>query len=803
MRNASSDPGWSTAQAMRNALACYQDGRLREAAEICVEALRAYAGNFDALHLLGLVNMVAGEGQEAVRLLAEATKLRPRSHEAVNNLGLALFAIGDPAGAMAQYDRALALRTNFPEAWNNRGNALRVLGRLDEALDDFELALEQRSDYAEALTNRGAVLLELGYHEEALASCEQAIATQPDYAEAHFIRGNALAALGRLQRSLAAYNDAVRLDPTHAAAHANKSAIFIMLGRHEDALAAGQAAIAQDPQHVDALINCGAAAQHLGRWSEAIAAYDKALAEAPHTVIALRNRAAALRRVGRHAAALADCDELLETLPDDPDALCARGEVLRLLGRHAEALVAFEQALTIDPRHPQGLSGAAFTARNLCDFSAAERLAREIATRIEGGMVVPTFILLHLFDDPRLHLIGAKNYVAGQIPKPQKLRIDPARRNDRITVAYLSADFYQHPIAHLMVEMFEKHDRTRFEVVGVSYGSDDGSDLRKRIVDGLDGFHDIREVSDRDAARIIQALRTDIVVDLTGYTQACRPGVLACRPAPIAVNYLGYPGTMGAGFIDYVIADPVTLPFDQQPFYVEKIVHLPDAYQPFDSRRRIAAEAPTRQAAGLTEQGVVFCCFNNAFKITREIFELWMRLLGRVEGSVLWLLLASEAARDHLRHQATQHNIDPARLVFAERVPPEEHLARHRLADLFLDTLPYNAHSTAREALWTGVPLITCPGKAFAGRVGASLLTAAGMPDLIVPDLAAYEALAHRLATEPEALAECRQRLERQRSTAPLFATDRFVRYLEAAYVTMYALGRSRKPPQSFAVPAD
>ena len=576
-----------------------------------------------------------------------------------------------------------------------------------------------------------------------------------------------------------------------------------MLERHEDALAAAQAAIARDPLHVDALINFGAAAQHLGRWTDAIAAYSKALARAPRTVVALRNRATALRRVGRYTAALADCDELLEILPHDADALCARGEILRLLGHHAEALSAFERALEIDPNHPQGLGGAAFAARNLCDFSTAERLAREIAPRIVNGMAVPTFLLLNLFDDPELHLVGAKNYVADQITTPQVLRLDSNWRSDRIRIAYLSGDFRQHPIAQLMAEVFEKHSRSSFEVIGVSYGRDDGSDLRTRIVASLDGFHDVRDSSDREAARLVQGLRTDIVIDLTGYTHGCRPGILAHRPAAIAVNYLGYPGTMGAAFIDYVIADPVVLPFDQQPFYVEKIVHLPDTYQPHDSQRKITAEIPTRQAAGLPESGIVFCCFNNAFKITREIFDLWMRLLGRVEGSVLWLLSSGEATNEHLRYEAKRQNIDPARLIFAERVPSEEHLARYRLADLLLDTLPYGAHTTAREALWMGVPLVTCPGHAFASRVGASLLTAAGLPDLIAPDLGAYEELAHRLACEPQTLAECKQRLENQRSSAPLFSTERFVRHLETAYVTMAVISRGHKPPQSFAVPVD
>lgn len=796
--------GRSTMQAIRDALARYEAGKLEEAADGCTAVLRSDSGNFDALHLLGLVKLAAGDTAEAVRLLTAAVKAKPRSHEAVLNLGLALFNAGDGEGAIAQYDRALALRPSFPEALNNRGNALRALGRPEEALTDYELALALRLDYADALSNRAAVLLDLGRAEEALANCQQAIAARPDFAEAYFNRGNALAALGRHQRALASYDDSLRLNPRYGAALANKSAIFTMLHRHGDALAAAQAALALDPRHVDALINCGVAAQHLGRFAEAVTAYDQALAADPRSVTALRNRGTALRELKRYAAALADFDRLVEMAPGDADALCERGETLRLMGRHAAALGDFERALALDPNHGHALGGAAFAALNVCDFATAERLAGEVAKRVETGMVVSPFILLNLVDSAPLHATAARNYVQDQIriPSAPLFRHDPERRYDRIRVAYVSGDFRQHPIGQLIVNAIERHDRARFEAIGISYGADDGSDLRRRLVDAFDSFHDVKAMPDRDAATLIHRLGVDIAVDLAGYTQGCRPGILALRPAPIAVNYLGYPGTMAAGFIDYVIADPVVLPFDQQPFYTEKIVHLPDSYQANDQRRPAAAESPTREAAGLPENAIVFCCFNNAFKIARPVFETWMRLLGMVEGSVLWLLFANETARDHLRREAVLRRIDPARLIFAERVAPAEHLARHRIADLFLDTLPYNAHTTASDALWAGLPVITCRGNAFAGRVGASLLTAVGLGDLIAPDLAGYEALALRLAATPDALAECKRRLEQHRPGAALFATARFVRHLEAAYIGMHALWRNRMPPQSFAVPA-
>jgi protein O-GlcNAc transferase len=790
---------------IRNAIELYEAGRLDEAADACAATLRSDSGHFDALQLLGMVKLAQGETDEALRLLTAAVKQRPRSHEAAFNLGLALQTAGNHDGALAQYDRALALGPVLPKALNNRGNALRALGRFEEALESYEQALAQQLDYPDATNNRGAVLLDLGRAEEALASCQQALAARPDFAAAHFNRGNALAALGRHQRALSSYDEALKLDPGYAAAFANKSAIFTLLNRHDDALAAAQAAIARDPRHVDALLNCGVAAQHLGRLTEAVAAYDLALAAAPQAVAVLRNRGAALRDLGQHAEALANFDRLIAIDPKDADALYGRAEALRSLGRHAEALGGFEQALAVDPGHAASLGGAAFAALNACDWERAQRLAADILPRVEAGMVVSPFILLNLTDSSRLHAIGTRNYVGDQIEIPElPFRHEPFRRSDGIKIVYLSADFRQHPVAQLTVELFELHDRSRFEVIGVSYGADDGSELRARIVKAFDAFHDVRSMNDRDAAKLISDLRADIVIDLTGYTAGCRPQILAWRPAPLAVNYLGYAGTMGAGFVDYVIADSIVLPFDRQPFYTEKIVHLPNSFQPNDSQRKIAADTPSREAAGLPEKGMVFCCFNKSYKIAAPMFDIWMRLLNAVEASVLWLSDTNDVAAGNLRAAASARGIDPARLVFAPKLPGlDEHLARHRLADLYLDTLPYNAHTTASDALWAGLPVLTAGGEAFAGRVGASLLTAVGLPDLVAPDLAAYEALALRLAKEPDALADCRTRLARQRLAAPLFAVDRFLRHLEAAYARMHGLWRSGKPPQSFAIPAE
>jgi Glycosyl transferase family 41 len=324
--------------------------------------------------------------------------------------------------------------------------------------------------------------------------------------------------------------------------------------------------------------------------------------------------------------------------------------------------------------------------------------------------------------------------------------------------------------------------------------------MRARLIAAFDEFHDVRMQSDREVAELIRKREVDIAVDLKGLTQDSRPGILASRPAPVQVTYIGFPGTIGADFIDYVLADPTVLPFDQAPFYPEKIVHLPDCYQVNDRHRQITAAAPARTDAGLPERGFVFCCFNNNWKITPALFDVWMRLLRAVEGSVLWLIRDNEAAAANLRQQAAARGIDPARLVFADHVTLEAHLARHRLADLFLDTLPYNAHTTASDALWTGLPIVTCLGESFSGRVAASLLNTVGLSDLVTANLADYEALAMKLATDPSALGKVRARLAANRSTFPLFDTDRFRRHIEAAYTTMWEIHQRGEAPRSFGV---
>lgn len=677
---------------------------------------------------------------------------------------------GRLAQAEALYLRILQAEPGHFDARHLLGVIRHQQGRNAEALELVGAALAANPDSARALSNHGLILYTLRRFEEALASFEQAVALAPDFPDAHNNRGNALQRLKRNDEALECFERALALAPGYVEAHNNR----------------------------------GNALQGLRRFEEALASYRRALALRPAYPDALFNRGSALKELGRHAEALASYDQALALRPDHAESWFARGDALNDLKRHDEAIASYGKAIALRPDHPYAFSGLAEAALSICDWTRTTELAHRLEALVAGRKaIVNPFTLLRLSDKPALHLQCARAFIADKIGTPPlPLWAGERWAHDRIRIAYLSADFCRHAIAHLVAELIERHDRARFEVVGVSLGRDDGSEIRQRLADAFDSFHDVRGQDSRDIARMLRAREADIAVDLGGYTQGSRPEILAPRPAPIQASYLGYPGTMGADFIDYIIADHVVIPPDQGGCYGEKIVRLPHSYQCNDSKRAIAEATPSRQAAGLPEHGLVFCCFNNNSKITPPLFDVWMRLLRAVPGSILWLLQESAGAERNLRREAQARGVDPARLVFAGRLPLAEHLARHRLADLFLDTLPYNAHTTASDALWAGLPVVTCQGTAFAARVASSLLKAVGLPELVTHGLADYEALALRLATDATLRGELRARLAANRLTHPLFDAGRFCRHIEAAYATMWETWQRGEAPRSFAVEA-
>jgi len=542
--------------------------------------------------------------------------------------------------------------------------------------------------------------------------------------------------------------------------------------------------------------------KELRRIEEALASYDKAVALKPDYAEVYSNRGIALHDLKRSEEALASYDRAIALQPDYAEAYNNRGNALQDLKRWEEALASYERALAAAVDHPYAFSGAADCVMKLCDWDERTRFAADVNAHVSGKKsIVYPFVLLGYSGDPALQLQCARNSIEDMFPSlPSPFWSGQTWHHDKLRVAYLSADFRSHPVAYLTAELFGQHDRSHLEIIGVSFGVDDRGEMRKRLVAAFDEFHDVRRTSDKEVAKLLYDRQVDIAIDLMGYTQDSRPGIFAHRPAPVQASYLGFPATMGTQFIDYIIADKVVAPFEHQQFYTEKIVHLPDCFQVNDSKRKIAENAPTRQKMGLPEHAFVFCCFNAVWKITPAIFDIWMQLLHQVEGSVLWLIWDNESAERNLRKEAQRRGIDPSRLVFAGRLPFDEYLARDCLADLFLDTLPYNAGTTASDALWVGLPVLTCKGKAFAGRMAASLLHAVGVPELIACNLEEYKALALKLARNRALLAEIKAKLVRNRNTYPLFNTDRFARHIEAAYTTMWETWQHGELPKSFKV---
>jgi len=625
--------------------------------------------------------------------------------------------------------------------------------------------LQRSSNDAEALYLLGSTLLFEGRFEEALEPLRTAFAKVRRRGTGYRL-GHCHLALGDFAQAETVLRSETQAHPDYANAHNTLGVALVHQGKREQALACFVRATQLDPDHAEANNNAGSLLHELDRSEEALVYLRRATAAQP---------------------ALADAHLNL-------------GLALHALRRYEEAVQSFRRVVELSPGTPYALSSLVWSERFACNWEAhASHMARLRAQVRERGPAAVPFTLLAVSDSLAEQRQCAEAYARDTIggPKPALCKGTPSGHT-RIRLAYLSADFRDHVMAWITAQLFEMHDRRRFEVFGVSYGPDDRSAMRTRLERAFDRFVDVRSKTDAQAAALLRDMDIDIAIDLQGLTTGARLGILAHRPAPLQVTYLGYPGTTGAPFIDYLIADRVVIPPSDERFFVEKVVTLPDSYHLNDPIAEVAT--PSRSEVGLPDDAFVYCCFNNTYKFTPKLFEIWMRLLRQRPQSVLWLLQPEPAATKNLVQAARASGIEAARLVFAPRLPRAEHFARNRLADLFLDTLPYNAHATASDALWAGVPVLTCRGTTFAGRVAASLLSAAGLPELITSTLEQYEDLAIRLASDRSALETLRNKLARHRETHALFDVRSTCRHLESALATMCERQRRGGSPRPFSV---
>ncbi len=703
---------------------------------------------------LGYLLQQKGRLPEAEAAFLRALEIKPDFAQAHNDLGTLFQNTNRLPAAEAAYQRALELKPDSAVAFNNLGYLYQVTKRLPEAEAAYLRALELKPDYAETYYNLGYLYHETKRLTEAEEAYGRALELKPDYAEVYNNLGTLLHEAKLLPEAEKAYRRALELKPDYAEGYNNLGSLLQEAKHLPEAEAIYRLALELKPDDLDTLISLGNLFHETKRLIEAEAAY-------------------------RHA---------LEIKPDFAEAHYNLGNVLKDGSQFEGAMESYRRLLDLKPDFPCVYGDYLYSKMQCCNWEGLNDAFHKILVDIDANKPVSTpFILLTIPATLAQQKTGAQRWVRDTCPEvPTTSNVNDKYSHDKIRLGYFSSDFYNHATAHLMAELLEQHDRSKFEVIGISFGASPDDTMRQRLNTAFDRFIDVHHQSDAEICALARSLEIDIAIDLKGFTGNARTGIFALRPAPVQVNYLGYPGTMGAPYMDYLIADPTLIPLEHQPYYTEKIAYLPDSYQVNDSHRQISARLYTRSEVGLPEAGFVFCCFNNNYKITPVVFDIWMQLLKQVEGSVLWLYEGNPWATQNLLSEAAKRGVAPERLVFAKRMDLPEHLARHRLADLFLDTFYCNAHTTASDALWAGLPVLTLLGDTFAGRVAASLLNAIGLPELITHTHDEYKTLALALATQPDKLALLRQQLAKNRTTQPLFNTERYTRHIEEAYTRMW-----------------
>lgn len=750
---------------LRMALRLHQAGQLGPAADIYREILTRNPNNTYALHYLGLLETRAGNLEHGTSLIARSLQLEPSNIQFRENYAALLYEARRYELAVEICDEELKANPRRVYLLYVSALALFKLNRLPESLEAFDKLLALQPDHLIAINERGTVLAEMGENEKALVDFQKAISLNLKFPDAHINMGNLLGKLDRYDEATLEFEKALALNPRLARAWSGLGNTLRDRHLFDEALAAFDKALALESDIVEAWLGRGNVCALLKQFDNALTAYDRAL--------------------------------ILK--PDLAQAWFGRGNVYASLKQYEKALSAYDQALSLEHDLTYALANRLYTKQLLCDWTNIESEIDQVLSTVRNKKPFFPFNLLLISSSPEDQLQCAKVFASHQRSFPPLWRGE-IYSHSRIRIAYLSADFHEHATAYLTVGLFEKHDKNHFEVYAISAGPNDNSDIRLRIARAVDHFIDVRDKSDEEIAQLIRRFEIDLLLDLKGWTYNARNNVLPRRVAPLQVNYLGYPGTIGADYIDYIIADPTIIPKEQFPYYSERVVWLPDTYQVNDSRRPISEHALTREECVLPAAAFVFCCFNNPHKILPDIFDIWMRLLQRTEGSILWLFENHPTASANLRREAERRGVSPKRLVFAQKIPLPDHLARHRHADLFLDTMPCTAHTTASDALWAGLPIVTCLGETFAGRVAASLLRAIGLPELVTVSLKEYESLALKLANDPALLQGIKAKLAQNRERCPLFDTARFTRHIEAAYVMMLERHQRGETPEPLAV---
>jgi protein O-GlcNAc transferase len=645
----------------------------------------------------------------------------------------------------------------------------------------------------------GVGLLNTKKFQEAIFSFNKALILKPDYIDSYFNLGKTQRALRQYKDAIVSYSKCIDLDKGYASAYNNIGTIYLEdLKEYEKSVANFQQFVTLVPDSSLGLCNLGAALKELNRYDDALVSYDRAIQLKPDYAEAYYNQGVTFGELKRYDDALVSYDRAIQLKPDYAEAYYNQGVTFGELKRYDDALVSYDRAIQLKPEVDYLLGNVIHTKMHLCDWLNLDILVNQLTEKImKHEIATMPFIALALIDDPELQKQSAEIRINDKYPISNTLpKISKYPKHQKIRIGYFSADFCNHPVSYLTAELFELHNRDQFEIIAFSFGLNTQDSMRHRLEKGFDKFIDVSEKSDTQITLLAREMEIDIAVDLSGFTRGCRVGIFAMRAAPIQVNYLGYPGTMGAEYIDYIVADPTLIPAEEQCHYSERVVYLPNTYMINDSTLKPSEEQFSRKNFELPENSFIFACFNASYKITPATFSVWMRILGAVDNSVLWLSGMDQTAINNLKNKANECGINIDRIIFASRVPSlSDHLNRIKLADLFLDTFPYNAHTTSNDALRVGLPILTLIGKSFASRVAGSLLNAVGLPELITITQEKYESLAIELATNPEQLEKIKTKLVANLPSSPLCNTKLFAHHIELAYQEMYQFYQAELAP--------
>ena len=760
---------------------------------------------------LATVLQFRGELKEAIACYQKALQIQPDLVGPYNNMGLAFQDLGNSTEAVSCYQKALELKPDHAGAYYNMGDAFRSQDKPTEAVSCYQKAVELKPDYFEAYNNMGIVFSKQGELDRAISYYQKALEQKPDYVQAHNNLGFVLQDIGRSFEAITSYQKALKIKPDYFEAYNNMGTAFADLGKPAEAIPCYQKALKLKPDYFEAYNNMGIALQGQGKLDEAISCCQKTLELKPDYADAYNNMGIALQGQGKLDEAISCCQKALELRPDYADAYNNMGGALQGQGKLNEAISCYQKALELKPDYADACNNLFHQLQHICAWQNLEILAtkHESLTKksLDNGVKTgeSPFVSLARHTDLSHNFAVAKSWSCDIARRVSNLKMpfsfdDRKLWKNKIIVGYLSNNFLNHAMAYLMLSMFGLHNRDEFEIFCYSYGRDEGGYYRERIQHDCDKFVDIRNLSHADAAKRIYEDQVDILVDLMGHTRDNRLEICALRPAPIQVRYLGLAGTTGADFFDYIITDRIVTPENHTYFYSEKFVCMPHSYQINDRIQVISNKDWKRADFGLPNDSFIFCSFNQAYKIETVMYDNWMKILQQVPEGVLWLLRENETAEKNLRMEAEARDMKPERLIFSEKLPPDKHLARLRLADVALDTRVVNGAATTSDALRAGVPVITLQGVHFASRMSSSILTAIGLPGLITHSLEEYEALAVRLARNRGELQTIRDRLAKKRLTEPLFDTPRFTRNLEKAYKEMWGIFVTGQRPRQIEV---